>query len=39
MVVEIDYTEGNVDENRRDRDLQRRLQESIWKMTNPVMTT
>lgn len=39
MVVEIDYTEGDVDENRRDRDLQCRLQESIWKMTNPVMRT
>lgn len=39
MVVEIDYTEGDVGENRRDHDLQRRLKESIWKMTNPVMTT
>jgi hypothetical protein len=39
MVVQIDYMEGDVDENRRDRDLPRRLQESIWKMTNSVMTT
>lgn len=39
MAIEIEYAEDDIGENRKGRDVKCRLQESIWKMINLVMTT